>query len=59
MVFLESEELGRYVDHLNHATLVLNPDLGSKRKSVREGQKRLRHKLRGGGRARYSCGFRP
>lgn len=47
MVFLESEELGRYVDHLNHATLVLNPDLGSKRKSVREGQKRLRHKLRG------------
>lgn len=47
MVFLESEQLGRYVDHLNHATMVLNPDLGSKRKSIREGQKRIQQKLRG------------
>lgn len=47
MVFLESEQLGRYVDHLNHATMVLNPELGSKRASIREGQKRIKQKLRG------------
>jgi GT2 family glycosyltransferase len=47
MVFLESEELGQYVDHLNHATMVLNPELGSKQRSIREGHKRIRQKLRG------------
>jgi cellulose synthase/poly-beta-1,6-N-acetylglucosamine synthase-like glycosyltransferase len=47
MVFLESEELGRYVDHLNHATMVLNPELGSKGRSVRSGQKRIRARMRG------------
>lgn len=47
MVFLESDMLGRYVDHLNHATMVLNPELGSKQRSIREGHKRIRQKLRG------------
>ncbi|HRP95669.1 MAG TPA: glycosyltransferase [Rhodocyclaceae bacterium] len=47
MVFLESDLLGRYVDHLNHATMVLNPELGSNQRSIREGQKRIRQKLRG------------
>lgn len=47
MVFLESEQLGQYVDHLNHATMVLNPELGSKQRSIREGHKRIRQKLRG------------
>jgi hypothetical protein len=40
-------ELGKYIDHLNHATLVLNPDLGSKSSSIREGKKRIKKKLRG------------
>ena len=47
MIFLESERLGRYVDHLNHATMVLNPDLGSKDATVRSGRKRIQAKLRG------------
>lgn len=47
MVFLESEELGQYVDHLNHATMVLNPELGSKERSVRSGQKRIQARMRG------------
>lgn len=47
MVFLDSEQLGRYVDHLNHATMVLNPDLGSKRSNIVAGRKRIQAKLRG------------
>ncbi len=47
MVFLESEQLGQYVDHLNHATMVLNPELGSKRSSIRKGHKRIQQKMRG------------
>lgn len=30
MKFLSSESLGRYMDHINHATSVLNPELSSK-----------------------------
>ena len=47
MVFLESEDLGAYVDHLNHATMVLNPELGSSKSSIAEGRKRIQNKLRG------------
>ncbi len=47
MVFLDSTRLGQYIDHLNHATTVLNPDLGTGKKSIRQGQKRIRQKLRG------------
>jgi hypothetical protein len=47
MLFLESRQLGRYIDHLNHATSVLNPELGSKPKNIREGHKRIQAKLRG------------
>jgi hypothetical protein len=47
MLFIESAKLGKYIDHLNHATLVLNPDLGSKSSSIREGKKRIKKKLRG------------
>ncbi len=47
MIFLSSEELGSYVDHLNHATMVLNPELGSGPRSVRSGHRRIRAKLRG------------
>lgn len=47
MLFLESENLGRYVDHVNHATMVLNPELGSSSSSIRTGKKRVMDRLRG------------
>lgn len=47
MRFLESEQLGQYVDHLNHATMVLNPELGSSASMIRSGKKRVGNKLRG------------
>lgn len=47
MVFLESEQLGRYVDHVNHATMVLNPELGMMARTIRTGNRRIRTKLRG------------
>lgn len=47
MLFLESARLGKYIDHLNHATSVLNPELGSKSSTIKEGKKRIKHKLRG------------
>jgi hypothetical protein len=46
MLFLESARLGKYIDHLNHATSVLNPELGSKSSTIKEGKKRIKHKLR-------------
>lgn len=47
MLFLNSGELGRYVDHLNHATMVLNPEFGSSAQMRKEGSKRIKEKLRG------------
>ncbi len=47
MMFLNSAELGRYVDHLNHATMVLNPEFGSSEHMRKEGSKRIKEKLRG------------
>ncbi len=47
MLFMESEQLGQVVDHLNHATMVLNPQLGSSASMVRQGRKRVRAMLRG------------
>lgn len=47
MVFLESAQLGRYVDHVNHATMVLNPELGMMAKTIRTGNRRIQAKLRG------------
>lgn len=47
MLFLNSGELGRYVDHLNHATMVLNPEFGSSEQMRKEGNKRIKDKLRG------------
>lgn len=32
MLFLSSAKLGQYVDHLNHATMILNPELGTGKK---------------------------
>ncbi len=47
MLFLESAELGQYVDHLNHATLIFNPQLGTSAKNMKEGAKRIKKKMRG------------
>ncbi len=47
MRFLDSVHLGQYVDHLNHATLIFNPQLGTSEKNMREGAKRINAKLRG------------
>ncbi len=44
MRFLESAELGRYVDHLNHATMILNPS-GSGRTSKASSRRKLDGKL--------------
>lgn len=46
MIFLPSEHLGKYVDHLNHATMVLNPELGSGKSTIRKGRRNIRRKLR-------------
>lgn len=47
MRFIESAELGQYVDHLNHATLIFNPQLGTSAKNMKEGAKRINKKMRG------------
>ncbi|TNF99486.1 MAG: glycosyltransferase [Gammaproteobacteria bacterium] len=46
MVFLPSEKLIRYAVHLNHATMILNPELGSREKTVRKGARRIHAMLR-------------
>ena len=43
--FLESEILLHYLDHINHATMVLNPELGASAQSIAQGRKRLAHRL--------------
>lgn len=45
MVFLPSAELLRYIEHVGHATSVLNPEFRS-RKSKWKGQRRVRKALR-------------
>lgn len=46
MIFLESSKLLPYLDHINHATLVLNPQLGASKKNVNKGQKRIEKTLK-------------
>lgn len=45
MVFLPSETLLNYMDHINHATTVLNPELSRKQASVNKGLKRIQKSL--------------
>lgn len=47
MVFLPSDTLLRYMDHINHATTVLNPELSRNQKSVTKGLKRIQKSLDG------------
>lgn len=41
MVFLEAEIVSRYLVHLNHATMVLNPELGIKLSSMKKEKRRI------------------
>lgn len=45
MVFLPSDILINYLDHINHATTVLNPELSSRTKSVDKGLRRIEKSL--------------
>jgi GT2 family glycosyltransferase len=45
MIFLPSETLIHYVEHINHATAVLNPALSSRQKSVDKGLCRIEKSL--------------
>lgn len=42
MVFLPVDQLVPHVIHINHATMALHPELGSSRKNVASGRKRIR-----------------
>ena len=45
MLFLSSEVLIKYVEHINHATTVLNPELSTRLKSVNKGLLRIQKSL--------------
>jgi hypothetical protein len=45
MVFLPSEILIKYLEHINHATTVLNPELSTRQKSVDKGRRRIEKSL--------------
>jgi glycosyltransferase involved in cell wall biosynthesis len=45
MLFLPSEILIKYLEHINHATTVLNPELSTRRKSVDKGMRRIEKSL--------------
>lgn len=45
MIFLPSEILIKYLEHVNHATTVLNPELSSREKSVKKGLRRIEKSL--------------
>ncbi len=47
MKFLSSSFLGKYVDHLNHATSILNPELRRNGKTSQKEQKNIKKRLRG------------
>ena len=46
MIFIPSEELCHYMVHLNHATMILNPELGIDRLSMVRGHRRIKKELR-------------
>ncbi len=43
----EQTEFAKYINHLNHATSVLHPELGNKSSILKKDKKRIKHKLRG------------
>lgn len=49
MIFIPSHTLLKYMDHINHATTVLNPELSRNQKSVNKGLRRIQNSLDGFG----------
>ena len=45
MEFIPPEVLIKYMDHLNHATMILNPSIGSRRTSSSRARKSLKSKM--------------
>lgn len=45
MTFLSADALLPYLDHINHATMILNPGLGARAKTVSEGLKKISRQL--------------
>lgn len=45
MLFVESPVLIKYLEHINHATTVLNPELSTREKSVVKGLRRIKDSL--------------
>lgn len=45
LIFLPSEILIQYIEHINHATSVLNPSLSTREKSVIKGMRRIEQSL--------------
>ena len=45
LVFLPADELLKYMVHLNHATQVLNPEIGGRDRTRRRGRRRIRRHL--------------
>ena len=45
MIFFPSSMLIRYIEHINHATTVLNPQLSTRQKSIDKGMRRIEKSL--------------
>ena len=45
MIFLSSDELGQYVAHLNHATMILNPAPGDRKTGRASARDRIDGKI--------------
>jgi len=45
MNFLPTPELSQYLNHINHATIILNPALGGRKKTITKGLKRVKKQL--------------
>ena len=47
VLFLDSKYLGKYIDHLNHATTILNNEFLCRKRTRVDGKKRIKKMLRG------------
>ena len=45
-LYFSPDEMKRIIDHLNHGTMILNPSLGVKKRTIQKGMIRLKKKLR-------------
>jgi hypothetical protein len=46
LVFLPARLLSQYMVHLNHATMILNPELGSKKRNLITGRRHIKNVLK-------------